>query len=234
MLRKAVILSLMLALMAIMISTTAASAEPKAANSVAVCGCGKVFVPSASTQYFTYNGKQYACCSDKCHQMAVADPAGAARMWSAAYTTVMSGNANINNSGTNTMTRDQVYADMKATFGEVPSFFTYMPDDELSLEWALFKHMGTTPGAVPDKYRELIGVAVAGTLKCRYCTYYHTQMAKLAGATDAEIEDAMHVAKDANGWSAYINGLQVNYDQFKTEVDQACAFAKTHQAVGAR
>ena len=51
-----------------------------AANEVAVCGCGKVFQPNASTKYIEANGKSYACCSDKCHEMASKDPAAAAKM----------------------------------------------------------------------------------------------------------------------------------------------------------
>jgi hypothetical protein len=50
------------------------------ANTVAVCGCGKVFVPNANTKYIEVNGKRYACCSDECHKMALADPAKAAKM----------------------------------------------------------------------------------------------------------------------------------------------------------
>lgn len=51
-----------------------------AANEVAVCGCGKVFVPNATTKYVEYNGKSYACCSDPCHQKMAVDPAAAAKM----------------------------------------------------------------------------------------------------------------------------------------------------------
>lgn len=53
-----------------------------------------------------------------------------------------------------------------------------------------------------------------------------TQIAKLAGATDAEIEDAIHFAKATAGWSAYINGLQIDFDQFKSEIDQSVAYVK--------
>ena len=52
----------------------------RAANMVAVCGCGKVFTPNASTKYVEYEGKSYACCSDPCHEMAAKDPAAAAKM----------------------------------------------------------------------------------------------------------------------------------------------------------
>jgi hypothetical protein len=51
----------------------------KAANMVAVCGCGKVFSPTASTKYVEHNGKSYACCSDACHEAAMKDPAGTAK-----------------------------------------------------------------------------------------------------------------------------------------------------------
>jgi YHS domain-containing protein len=50
------------------------------ANSLAVCGCGKVFRPDAKTEYISYGGKQYACCSHECHEMAMKAPADAAAM----------------------------------------------------------------------------------------------------------------------------------------------------------
>ncbi len=51
-----------------------------AANEVAVCACGKVFKPTASTKYIEYEGKSYACCSDPCHEKGMKDPAAAAKM----------------------------------------------------------------------------------------------------------------------------------------------------------
>lgn len=55
-----------------------------AANVFAVCGCGKVFTPNASTEYIKIGDKSYACCSHECHEQAVAmaakDPAGTAKM----------------------------------------------------------------------------------------------------------------------------------------------------------
>jgi alkylhydroperoxidase/carboxymuconolactone decarboxylase family protein YurZ len=56
---------------------------------------------------------------------------------------------------------------------------------------------------------------VAAILPCSYCSYYHTEIEKLYGATDAEIEDAVHFAKSSAGWSTYINGPQMDYDEFK-------------------
>jgi len=47
-------------------------------------------------------------------------------------------------------------------------------------------------------------------------------IARLNGATDAEIEDAVQYAKSSAGWSASLNGLQVDYEKFRGEALQAC------------
>lgn len=128
------------------------------------------------------------------------------------------------------MERKKIYRDIEATIGVVPSFFKELPDSTLELEWQLFKRTQIDDGAVPNKYRELIGLAISGVTKCRYCALYHTEMAKLNGATEAEIEDALHFAKSCAGWSTYINGLQIDYDQFKKEVFQAVKYVRSQQA----
>jgi len=120
------------------------------------------------------------------------------------------------------MTRQEVYREIEQTFGLVPSMFKEVPDSTLEEEWKLFRTIQLDDGPIPQKYRELIGLAISGVTKCRYCTTYHTEVARLFGATDEEIEAAIHYAKSSAGWSAYINGLQVDYDQFSKEVKQAC------------
>jgi AhpD family alkylhydroperoxidase len=125
------------------------------------------------------------------------------------------------------MDREMVYRDITATFGLVPTFMKSLPDSSLALEWDLFKRVQLEEGPIPNKYRELIGVAIAAVTKCRYCATFHTEIARLNGATDAEIEDAVHYAKSSAGWSAYLNGLQVDYDQFRDELGQACDFVRS-------
>jgi AhpD family alkylhydroperoxidase len=77
----------------------------------------------------------------------------------------------------------------------------------------------------------LIGLAIAGVTRCRYCAFYHTEIAKLFGATDEEIENALHFAKTSVGWSAYVNGLQLDFEQFKDEILQACEHVRSQQGV---
>jgi AhpD family alkylhydroperoxidase len=59
--------------------------------------------------------------------------------------------------------------------------------------WA-FDRAAVAEGAVPVRYKELIGVAVALTTQCPYCIDIHTRNARKVGATDAEIIEAAMVA----------------------------------------
>ena len=129
------------------------------------------------------------------------------------------------------MTRQEVYKEIEQMFGLVPAMFKAIPDSSLELEWKLFKRVQLEEGPIPNKYRELIGVAISAVSKCRYCSYFHTELAKLNGASEAEIEDAVHYAKSSAGWSAYINGLQLDYDEFKSEVSRACEHVRKMQKV---
>jgi AhpD family alkylhydroperoxidase len=127
------------------------------------------------------------------------------------------------------MKREEIYKEIEGMFGLVPSMFKSVPESSLELEWNLFKRVQFEDGPIPNKYRELIGVAISPISKCRYCSYYHTELAKLNGATEAEIEDAVHYAKSSAGWSTYINGMQLNYEEFKKEIDGACEHVRKMQ-----
>jgi len=124
------------------------------------------------------------------------------------------------------LTRDQVYAEMTQMFGLVPSFFKLVPDNSLELEWKLFKTVQFDEGPIPNKYRELIGIGISAITKCEYCIQYHTEVARLNGATEAEIEDAVHYAKSSAGWSAYLNGMQVDKQQFADELAQVADYVR--------
>lgn len=127
------------------------------------------------------------------------------------------------------MTRKEVFQEIEKTLGLVPTFFKIVPDRSLELEWNLFKTLQLEESPIPNKYRELIGIAISAVTKCKYCAFFHTEVAKLFGASDAEIEDAVHYAKSSAGWSTYLNGLQVDYDQFKKELLQSIEYIKEMQ-----
>ena len=45
-----------------------------------------------------------------------------------------------------------------------------------------------------------------------------------------EIEDALHFAKSSAGRSTCVNGLQIDFDQFKDEILPACEDVRSTQA----
>lgn len=128
------------------------------------------------------------------------------------------------------MTHKEVFKEIEQTLGKVPSFFKLVPDRSLEIEWKLFKTLQLEESPIPNKYRELIGVAISAVTKCKYCSFFHTEVAKLFGASDAEIEDAVHYAKSSAGWSAYLNGMQVDYESFKEELLESIEYIKKQQA----
>ncbi len=58
-------------------------------------------------------------------------------------------------------------------------------------------------GALPRKTKQLIAVAVAHTTQCPYCIRGHTQGALRAGASEAEIMEAIWVAAEMRAGGAY-------------------------------
>jgi AhpD family alkylhydroperoxidase len=119
-----------------------------------------------------------------------------------------------------TRPRHEVEQEIKETLGLVPGFFSQIPDAYLPAEWDLFSQLTFGETLIPNKYKELMGVALHSETKCHYCTLFHTEAAKLFGATDEEIQEAVHYAKLSLGWSAYLNGMQQDYDQFAEELQR--------------
>src|SRR5579864_125735 len=59
--------------------------------------------------------------------------------------------------------------------------------------WAFDKAV-MAEGAIPVKYKELIAVAVALTTQCPYCIDIHSNNARKAGASEAELTEAGMIA----------------------------------------
>lgn len=58
-------------------------------------------------------------------------------------------------------------------------------------------------GALPEKTKQLIAVAVAHTTQCPYCITGHSRLARQKGATDQEIMEAIWVAAEMRAGGAY-------------------------------
>jgi AhpD family alkylhydroperoxidase len=116
------------------------------------------------------------------------------------------------------------YRDMEATLGLVPGFFRQFPEAGIAGAWREFKTVQLNPhSAVPGKYKELIGLAVASQIPCCYCIVFHTEVARLTGASEAEIREAVAMASLTRHWSTFLNGMMTDENVFRRETDQVIA-----------
>jgi AhpD family alkylhydroperoxidase len=110
-------------------------------------------------------------------------------------------------------------AEMTETFGTIPIMFKVYPDHMRASAWEWFKASMNPEAAIPAKYAELISLGVAAQIPCDYCVYAHTTQAKMHGATDAEIQQAVASAAHTRHWSTILNGTDVSFEKFKKEWD---------------
>src|SRR5262249_3552637 len=69
-----------------------------------------------------------------------------------------------------------------------------------------FDKAAMADGAIPARTKELIALAVAVTTQCPYCIQVHTQKAKSAGCSEAEIAEAVLVAAALRSGGAVTHG----------------------------
>ncbi|MGZ5158711.1 MAG: carboxymuconolactone decarboxylase family protein [Caldimonas sp.] len=115
----------------------------------------------------------------------------------------------------------QVEQEMIAHFGFVPDFYQTLPSVALPQEWGAHRDFELSETAIPNKYKELIGLAVAAHIKCRYCIYFHTQAARANGATDEELKEACFMGGLTVQYSNAITGMRYDFEKFQGEVDRA-------------
>lgn len=122
--------------------------------------------------------------------------------------------------------------EIKETFGRVPEWMGQVPDQALPGMWATMRDFHLAETEIPNKYKELIGLAVAGATRCRYCAMFHTETARLFGATDREIAEASLMAGISMQASTFVNAQQVDYERFAKETRDIVAHVKKQRKAG--
>src|SRR5579862_5434218 len=81
-----------------------------------------------------------------------------------------------------------------------------LPDQALKPLWDEYLAVMNPAGALDGKTKQLIALGVAAQIPCSYCVYAHTKAAKAAGATDAQIKEAIATAALVRFNSTMLNG----------------------------
>ena len=123
----------------------------------------------------------------------------------------------------------EIEREMIAHFGFFPEFYGTLPRSTLPTEWAVHRDFELAETAIPNKYKELIGLAVAAHIKCRYCIYFHEQAAIAYGATEEELKEACFMGGMTVQFSNALTGMQYDLERFRDEVDRGIQFMRQQQ-----
>ena len=123
-----------------------------------------------------------------------------------------------------------IHKEVESMFGQVPSWMRELPESTLTGFWTTMRDFELAETALPNKTKELIGIAVSGATRCRYCALFHTEAARLFGATDAEIAEAAAFGGYTMYASTFINAMQVDYDEFRQQTLDMVAYARKQHA----
>ena len=115
-------------------------------------------------------------------------------------------------------TAQQAYNEIEQAFGFVPGFMKAYPEHGIAAAWALTRDLELSEDtALSPKVKSLINIAVGAQIPCRYCVFADTDAARAAGATEQEIKEAVAQAGLTRHWSTILNGLQIDFEEFKAE-----------------
>jgi AhpD family alkylhydroperoxidase len=128
------------------------------------------------------------------------------------------------------MNRQELYREVQDMLGRVPEWLKRMPDEVVFSFWSLYRGFDLSETAIPNKYKELIGLAVSGATRCKYCTFFHTECARMFGATDAEIHEAAAMGGLTMMASTFINAEQIDFEAFRKETQEIVKYVKEKQA----
>jgi len=125
--------------------------------------------------------------------------------------------------------RQDAYKEITEALGLLPQWMEQMPDGALQGFWTMARDFWLKETRIPNKYKELIGIAVSGATRCKYCALFHTEAARLFGATDEEIAEASMMSGITMCGSTFINGQQIDYEKFRQETRDIIAHVRSRQ-----
>lgn len=121
--------------------------------------------------------------------------------------------------------------ELQAAFGLVPSFIRVAQPANARYWWQGMRDFQMSDQtALSPKVKELIGLGVAAQIPCEYCVSFHTEAARLGGATEAEIQEAIFMAGLTRFGSTLLNGAQLDQKTFNDELRKIVAHVKQAMA----
>ena len=116
------------------------------------------------------------------------------------------------------MSYQQIVKEIENTFGTVPEFFKNTPQDVLTQMWPIMKKYGMGESIIPQKYREMMALAAAASMRCPYCQTFHKESAKMFGASEEELNELAAIVAQTSFWSAILHTQNYDMNRFMKEL----------------
>jgi len=111
------------------------------------------------------------------------------------------------------MNTTQLYPEATREISEKRTFLA----PEIAAAFRNFSKTVFKEGALPEKTKQLIAVAVAHVTQCPYCIHSHTAQAMRKGASEQEIMEAIWVAAEMRAGGSYAHSALAITEMEKTE-----------------
>src|SRR5271156_1574493 len=85
----------------------------------------------------------------------------------------------------------RLFTERRARFALVPNLFRVLANAPAALEGLMGLSAALAGGALDEKTREQLALAIAESNLCNYCLRQHTEMAAKIGLNRVEIDDAI-------------------------------------------
>lgn len=120
-----------------------------------------------------------------------------------------------------------VLKDAQQSFGFVPEFVRRFPAEALPGAWLSFRNVEMNPQtALPGKIKSLLSLAVASQIPCKFCVIADTEFAKLEGASEREIAEAVAMGSMARQYITLIEGLQVDEKAYRRDWERLTSVSR--------
>jgi AhpD family alkylhydroperoxidase len=87
--------------------------------------------------------------------------------------------------------------------------------------WPIFKKYHLGESQIPQKYRELLMLAVSAAIKCPYSILYHREAARMMGASEDELAEVTMLVSSTGFWSDVLHSMNYDKDKFAKELEKA-------------
>ena len=112
---------------------------------------------------------------------------------------------------------EKTKAEIIQALGVMPGFVDEVPKQMLAMAWEHFNSSNNPENKIPAKSMELIKLAVSAQIPCQYCVHAHKVNAKLAGASEEEMKEAVMHGAWVRHWSTLAQSTTLDLNTFKKE-----------------